>query len=135
MIWVGPAHTRGDTVFFVEGDKVLFSGDVAMSHAVPALTSPSSTARSWLAALDRLDPLRPVRIVPSHGPMGDASLIEADRRFLKALEARVQELKAQGKSSDETAQVLGAEFQAEYPDWTAPARIGVAVKAIFADTR
>ena len=39
MIAVGPTHTRGDTVFFVEGDNVLFAGDVVMS-AFPAFASP-----------------------------------------------------------------------------------------------
>ena len=53
MAAVGPAHTRGDTVFFVEGDAVLFAGDVVMS-AFPAFASPYSSVRAWLAALDRL---------------------------------------------------------------------------------
>jgi glyoxylase-like metal-dependent hydrolase (beta-lactamase superfamily II) len=30
MIVAGPAHTRGDTVFLVEEDRVLFAGDVIM---------------------------------------------------------------------------------------------------------
>ena len=30
---VGPTHTRGDTGFFVEGDGVLFSGDVVMNNS------------------------------------------------------------------------------------------------------
>src|SRR4029453_4096274 len=39
-IWaVGPTHTVGNKVFFVEGDRVLFSGDVVMS-AFPAVNPP-----------------------------------------------------------------------------------------------
>jgi glyoxylase-like metal-dependent hydrolase (beta-lactamase superfamily II) len=40
MVWLGPGHTRGDTILFVEVDGVRFSGDLAMtgdrtpSHAV-----------------------------------------------------------------------------------------------------
>ena len=30
---VGPTHTRGDTGFFVEGDGVLFAGDVVMNES------------------------------------------------------------------------------------------------------
>ena len=30
LVRLGPAHTRGDTAIFVEGDSVLFSGDLAM---------------------------------------------------------------------------------------------------------
>jgi hypothetical protein len=32
-----------------------------------------SSAQAWVAALDQLAPLGPAHIVPSHGPMGDAS--------------------------------------------------------------
>jgi len=45
MAAVGPTHTRGDTVFFVEGDAVLFAGDVVMS-AFPAFASPYSSVRA-----------------------------------------------------------------------------------------
>src|SRR5689334_3906512 len=47
MLWLGPGHTRGDTVFFVEGDNVLFSGDLAMKNLFPAFATPQSSARSW----------------------------------------------------------------------------------------
>ena len=73
---VGPSHTRGDTAFFVEGDNVLFSGDVVMP-ALPAFASPYSSVRVWLASLSRLAALQPVRIVPSHGSMGDRTMIDA----------------------------------------------------------
>ena len=37
IIRLGPGHTRGDTVAFVEGDGVLFSGDLAMKGPVPGV--------------------------------------------------------------------------------------------------
>jgi glyoxylase-like metal-dependent hydrolase (beta-lactamase superfamily II) len=33
---LGPTHTRGDTAFFVEGDNVLFAGDLVMNHSFVA---------------------------------------------------------------------------------------------------
>jgi glyoxylase-like metal-dependent hydrolase (beta-lactamase superfamily II) len=71
---VGPTHTRGDTVFFVEGDATLFAGDVVMS-AFPAFASPYSSVRAWLAAMDRLEMMKPKVIVPSHGRLVDAGAI------------------------------------------------------------
>ena len=62
LLAVGPSHTRGDTAFFVEGDNVLFSGDVVMP-ALPAFASPYSSVRAWLASLSRLAALQPARIV------------------------------------------------------------------------
>src|SRR5215212_8409944 len=73
-IAMGANHTRGDTVFLVEPDGILFSGDVVM-RPQPSFASPYSTLRHWLESLDALGKLSPKRIVPSHGPMGDASLI------------------------------------------------------------
>jgi glyoxylase-like metal-dependent hydrolase (beta-lactamase superfamily II) len=87
----GPAHTRGDTVFFVEEDGVLFTGDLVMP-AFPAFQSPYSSLRSWAAALDRLDAMKPSIIVPSHGRKGDASMIAAYRDYFRALQTRVSEL-------------------------------------------
>ena len=48
MLVVGPTHTRGDTGIFVEGDGVLFAGDVVMNESFLAAgpgirTSPSVT--------------------------------------------------------------------------------------------
>jgi glyoxylase-like metal-dependent hydrolase (beta-lactamase superfamily II) len=134
LLAVGPTHTRGDTAIFVEGDRVLFAGDVVMNHAFLAYGDYSST-QAWLAAFDRLEPLRPAVIVPSHGRMGDATLIDQQRGVLKGLQARVVELKAQGQSADQAAQLLTSDFQARYVDWTAPNRIGVAVRSMYADAR
>src|SRR5262249_9430606 len=44
---MGPNHTVGDTIIWVEPDRVLFSGDLAM-RAQPAFASPHSSLRQWL---------------------------------------------------------------------------------------
>jgi glyoxylase-like metal-dependent hydrolase (beta-lactamase superfamily II) len=54
LIRLGPGHTRGDTVAFVEGDRVLFSGDLAMKNLFPAFATLHSDSRTWLASLDQL---------------------------------------------------------------------------------
>lgn len=127
VIAVGPNHTRGDTVFFVEPDGVLFSGDVAM-RPMPSFASPYSSVQHWLASLDRLEALRPRRIVPSHGPMGDTSLIEGYRKYLTTVRTRAGELKRQGKTIDETVQAVSTELQGSYPD---RGRLAGAVRAAY----
>jgi len=131
---LGPGHTRGDVVFYVEEDRVLFSGDLAMSGAFPAFATPQSRADTWLKSLDALDALGAQRLVPSHGPLADASIIGQYRAYLKGLQQRVAELKRAGKSSNEASDVLQAEFRAKYPDWAQPVRIVAAVNAIYAET-
>jgi len=133
LTWLGPGHTRGDTALFVEGDRVLFSGDLAMKQAFPAFTSPQSRADTWIASLKSLEALRPSQVIGAHYDMGDASVITAYREFFVALRARVAELKHQGKSSDETAITARNEFRAKYPDWDQPLRVHGAATAIYAE--
>jgi glyoxylase-like metal-dependent hydrolase (beta-lactamase superfamily II) len=134
MVRLGPGHTRGDTAFFVEEDRVLFSGDLAMSGVFPAFATPQSRAGSWIASLEALEGFRAVHLVPAHGPLADASIIGQYRDYLKALQARVAELKRAGKSADETAELLRGEFRQKYPDWGQPLRIVAAVNAIYAES-
>jgi glyoxylase-like metal-dependent hydrolase (beta-lactamase superfamily II) len=110
---MGGNHTRGDTAFFVEPDGVLVSGDVVMER-LPAFGSPYSRLSTWLASLDRFDKLQPKRIVPSHGPMGDASMIASYRAFLTTVQARAGELKKQGRGLDETVKLIQDELQDRY---------------------
>jgi glyoxylase-like metal-dependent hydrolase (beta-lactamase superfamily II) len=39
LFWLGPAHTRGDELIFVEPDEALISGDVVQSKIVPNMPS------------------------------------------------------------------------------------------------
>ena len=55
---VGPTHTRGDTALFVEGDGVLFAGDVVMNNSFLAAT-PVSSMKAWLAAFDAFEAMHP----------------------------------------------------------------------------
>ncbi|MEO8482328.1 MAG: MBL fold metallo-hydrolase [Acidobacteriota bacterium] len=132
LLAVGPTHTRGDTIAVVEQDRVLFAGDVVLNHIFLSFTAQSS-GTAWLKALDTLEPMKPAHIVPSHGALGDASLIAEQRAVLLAVQARVKELKGQGKSADEVAQDVTSQFQTQYPEWSAPTRLGAAARAFFTE--
>ncbi len=133
LLALGPTHTRGDTIVWVEGDRVLFAGDVVMNHAFVAFASPYSSVKAWLADFDQLSALGAKVLVPSHGLVGDATLIDAQRTMMKAIQARAIELKRAGKSADETASAVQAEFQAAHPDWTAPARVALIAKTAYTE--
>ena len=68
---MGANHTKSDIAVFVEPDRVLVAGDLVMM-GLPQFTAPTARIATWLGTLDRFDALKPVRIVPSHGAMGDA---------------------------------------------------------------
>lgn len=112
ILAMGNNHTRGDTAIFVEPDRVLFSGDVTM-RALPAVSAGSSVDQ-WLASQERFLALKPARIVPSHGPMGDESLITRYQEFLQTVQRRAAEMKTQGRSIDETVNALQAELRERF---------------------
>jgi glyoxylase-like metal-dependent hydrolase (beta-lactamase superfamily II) len=136
LMWRGPAemHTRGDTMIFVEEDRVLFTGDVVMSQRFLAAQSTSSVA-TWISTLDELASLNPARVVPSHGAIGDATLIARDRTFLQAVQDRVGELKRAGKSMDEAAAAVVADIAPKYPEWGNPSGAAAVARAAYAEAR
>ena len=132
LLAVGPTHTRGDTVIFVEGDRTLFAGDVVMP-AFPAFASPYSSVRAWLGALDQLDALNPEVIVPSHGTLVDRTAIGKYREYFQAVQSRTRELKRQGTSSDDAARIVQTELQARFAGMAQPARIAGAARAAYSE--
>jgi glyoxylase-like metal-dependent hydrolase (beta-lactamase superfamily II) len=133
MVWLGPGHTRGDSIIVVEGEGVMFSGDLAMKQLYPAFATPQSSAKSWLVALDRMDTYKATKLVPSHGEMADASIIGAYRDYLKSLQSRTAELKREGKSAEEASKALTTEFSAKYKDWDQSVRIAGAVAVMYVE--
>lgn len=133
LLWLGPAHTRGDTFVYVQEDGVLFTGDAVINRFFPIFPDPDASGKNWLSILDQLDEFHARAIVPGHGEVGDASLIGIEHTYLKAVQSRTAELKAQGKSVDEAEKILSAEFRAKYPTWENPGWVGDAVKRFYAE--
>jgi glyoxylase-like metal-dependent hydrolase (beta-lactamase superfamily II) len=127
---VGPTHTRGDTTFFVEGDNVLFAGDVVMNESFLAANQASSM-KAWLSAFDTLEALAPATIVPAHGAVGSGTLIAANRAVMQAIQARTRELKAQGRSADEAAAAVQKEMVAQHPAWPRANGVAAAARASY----
>jgi len=132
LLMVGPTHTRGDTVFFVEGDQVLFAGDVVMNNSFVAATEQSSL-KAWLAALDALETWAPRTIVPAHGAVGTGALIGVNRGFILAIQARARALKAQGRTADEVAATVQKEMQATHPTFARINGVAGAARAAYAE--
>jgi glyoxylase-like metal-dependent hydrolase (beta-lactamase superfamily II) len=128
VLALGYNHTRGDTAFFVEPDGVLFSGDVVMT-ALPNVGN--ATVRQWLASMGVFEKLQPRRIVPSHGPMGDASLIATYKTLLQTVQSRAGELKKQGRTLEEATATISAELQAKYPN--GGARLNGTIRAAYVE--
>ncbi len=132
---VGPNHTLGDTVFWVEGDRVLFTGDVVMS-VFPSVSAQSADLDKWLSNLDDFEALDPAVIVPAHGRLGDLDLVRDYRSYFGAVRERVSMSKRRGDTLEATqaalAPALAEEFAALAPANGAPTgRINAAIQAEY----
>ena len=65
----GTAHTPGDLVIWVPDARVLFAGDLLIEDGVAMVVDGSSGG--LLAALDRLEALKPAAAMPGHGRIPD----------------------------------------------------------------
>jgi len=96
LLPVGPAHTPEDLMMWVEGENVLFAGDLVFAGRVPFVGD--ADTRSWLAAIERLDALAPRTMVTGHGPASrnaraDLTLTRDYLRFVRqAMADAVQEM-------------------------------------------
>jgi glyoxylase-like metal-dependent hydrolase (beta-lactamase superfamily II) len=129
---MGANHTAGDTIIWIDADRVLFSGDLAM-RAQPAFASPHSSLKRWMASLDQLEALKPAIIVPSHGPTGDGvAFITGYRTYLTEVCDRTEAEKHAGHSADEAVTKVTAAFGDRAPD---KARLAGAIRAAYAEAQ
>jgi glyoxylase-like metal-dependent hydrolase (beta-lactamase superfamily II) len=99
-IWhPGPGHTRGDTIAWVEEEKVLFSGDLVEYEA--GVYTGDAQLEEWPATLEALRALRAEAIVPGRGEAmkGQADVNKAldyTKRWVETLFRCGKEAAAQG---------------------------------------
>jgi glyoxylase-like metal-dependent hydrolase (beta-lactamase superfamily II) len=99
----GAAHTASDSVVWLPGDRVLFTGDLVGVGSHMNLTR-GHPPENWIAILDRLAGLEPRHVVPGHGPPAGPESLATVRRYIET----IVELAA--KPGDR-------EIPAEYADW------------------
>ena len=99
-IWhPGPGHTRGDTIAWVEAEKVLFSGDLVEYEA--GVYTGDAQLQEWPATLEALRALGAIAIVPGRGEamQGTANVNKAldyTKRWVETLYQAGKEAAAKG---------------------------------------
>jgi glyoxylase-like metal-dependent hydrolase (beta-lactamase superfamily II) len=132
LFWLGPAHTKGDELIYVEEESVLIPGDIVQKDIFPIMPNADASIKGWLSILDNVEALHPKFIVPDHGaPIVDASQINTQRQYLLSLQARALELKKQGVSADDAGKTITAELKAKNPDWPNPNNVAGEVLRVY----
>jgi glyoxylase-like metal-dependent hydrolase (beta-lactamase superfamily II) len=119
LMFLGAGHTASDELIFVEPDSALVTGDIVQNKVVPSVASSGGSFASWLTVLDKLAPLRPRIVIPTHSKVGDASLITAEAAFIRDMQSRATALKRSGVSAAQAAMQLTDVFKTNYPEWAA----------------
>jgi glyoxylase-like metal-dependent hydrolase (beta-lactamase superfamily II) len=132
LLYFGPAHSNSDTLAFVEPDRVLVSGDVVQNKTGILLYGSRSTLKSWIAVVDKAAALKPAIVLPDHSLPGGGELITEQRGFLADLHESIQAAKRQGKSAEEAARQISADFQSRYAGWH---RLNFIERSVIAEYR
>jgi glyoxylase-like metal-dependent hydrolase (beta-lactamase superfamily II) len=99
----GGAHTPGDTMVWLPGKNVLFTGDVVYVDRMLGVLPVSNTKR-WLDSFAVIEQLNPQVMVPGHGSVTNVATAKADSQaLLMALRAHMK--KAVDDGTDVSAAV------------------------------
>jgi cyclase len=78
---LGPAHTSNDVIMWVPGQKLLFAGDLLFNGGTPFVVMGS--VQGLIDALTEVSKLAPATIVPGHGAVCDADVIDDQLAYLR----------------------------------------------------
>lgn len=119
LMFLGAGHTASDELILVDPDRALITGDIVQNKVVPSVASTGGSFSSWLTVLDKLVPLQPRIVIPTHSKVGDASLITSEAAFIRDMQGRAAVLKRSGASAAEAVTKLTEVFKTNYPEWAA----------------
>lgn len=127
---LGPAHTRGDLVVHVPGDRVVYVADLMFVGGHPAVWS--GPLQNWVDACDRIIDLDADVVVPGHGPATDNDGVRRLRDYLKFVDSEGKRFHAEGLSPWEAALAIDL---SEYEGWTDEERIVLAMDTVYRDAK
>jgi cyclase len=128
LIEVGPAHTRGDILIYVPGDRTVFTGDIVFSNGhPPAWAGPIS---NWIKACDLIMSWDVDTVVAGHGPIVEKNALTNFKAYFEYITREAK------KRYDAGMGVVDAAFDIDltpFKGWLDPERIIVNVNTLYRD--
>ncbi|TAD87632.1 MAG: MBL fold metallo-hydrolase [Alphaproteobacteria bacterium] len=120
ILHLGAGHTKGDSVVWLPGERVLYSGDLVEWGATPYCGD--AHLEAWPHTLDRLLALGPEKLVPGRGEALTTAAdcqgaIEATRAFVTDMLAAVRAGVANGQTLNEVYRATYQALKPRYGDW------------------
>ncbi|MFC1987897.1 MBL fold metallo-hydrolase [Chloroflexota bacterium] len=125
LIYLGPAHTFGDSVIYIPEEQVLFAGDLMFNHIIPVIKGDSA---NWVRALIWLEKLDIKAVIPGHGYVGTKEDLVALRKFLQKLRREVKRCYDKGVPEDKAVTEINL---GKYRDWLRQERVSVDVAKLY----
>ena len=126
LLQVGPAHTRGDLLVHVPGDRLLFTGDILFIEGTPIVWA--GPVANWIEACRRIEAMDVETIVPGHGPITDRRGAAAVRGYLEYVSAEARKRFEAGLSARDAAFDIAL---GDYAAWGDAERIAVNVSTLY----
>jgi cyclase len=97
ILHLGVANTKGDLVIWLPAEKIVASGDIAIT---PIPFAFFSSPRAWIGTLDKLAAIGATTVVPGHGRP------QTDMRFIADLQAMLRSIVEQVDAGKKAGQDL-----------------------------
>src|SRR5471032_2220544 len=120
LLQVGRGHTKGDTIAWLPGQKILFSGDLVEFGATPY--AGDAYFKDWPNTLDKLAAMHPEKLVPGRGealttPAQVAEGLAGTRAFIADVWASVEAGVKAGKDLNAVYKETFAALSPKYGHW------------------
>lgn len=126
LIEVGPAHTGGDALAYVEADKTIFTGDILFIEGHPIIWA--GPVGNWIEACELIESLDVDTIVPGHGPVTDKAGVMRVRQYLAYIRDEAKKRYDTGMGAFEAARSIALD---DYANWGDSERIAVNVATLY----
>lgn len=104
MKWLGVAHTKGDGFVWLPKERILFTGDACVNGPHNYLADGDVT--EWIKTLDAARVLKPLTVVPGHGPIGGPEVLAEQQQYLAELQKRMRAHLQAGRTPAEAKAAL-----------------------------
>lgn len=130
LIEVGPAHTGGDVLVHVPGDKAVFTGDILFIDGTPLMWA--GPVANWIRACETIIAMDVDVIVPGHGPLTDKAGVRRVADYLAFVDREARGRFDAGMSVREAALDIAL---GDYASWGDAERIAVNLDSLYREYR
>ena len=116
-----PGHTADHLCFFLEDERLLFTGDAVLGKGTSVVDPPDGDMAAYVRSLRRLRELEPATIYPGHGPVVFTPLGRLDFYLRHREEREAQVLAAVAAGKQTPAEMVPGIYGSEVPQSMYPA--------------